>query len=153
MSTLKDLLKQQETLAAQIMKMRQDEKVEALGKVHQLINENGLTQEDIFGSEKRTRQIGGSDRADARAKVLPKYRDVTTGDEWTGRGRTPVWLNGKNKEDYLIDKSLATPSANPKQIETAKPTTMAAAIAPIAATLTVKSAIVDGARALFSSAK
>lgn len=153
MSTLNDLIKQQEALSAQIMKMRQDEKDVALGKVHQLINENGLTQEDIFGSEKKTRQAGQSDRSDARSKVLPKYRDLNTGDEWTGRGRTPNWLNGKNKDDYLIDKSLATAAAIPKQIETTKPTTMAASISPLNATMTVKSAIVGGARALFGADK
>jgi DNA-binding protein H-NS len=31
-----------------------------------------------------------------------KYRDTATGQSWTGRGRAPKWLEGKNKEDFLI---------------------------------------------------
>lgn len=34
-------------------------------------------------------------------KVKIKYLDKSTGDSWTGRGKTPLWLQGKNKEDYI----------------------------------------------------
>jgi DNA-binding protein H-NS len=31
-----------------------------------------------------------------------KYQDPVSGSQWTGRGRAPKWLEGKNKEDFLI---------------------------------------------------
>lgn len=151
MSTLKDLIKQQETLAKQIEELRISEKEEAIGKVFVLINEYGLTQEDLYGSRKSRNVFEKS----PRAKVLPIYRDSKTGNEWTGRGRTPRWLDGKNRDDYLINKPVAAPTAvvapaAPKQVETAK--TMPAAAAPTTHTLSVKPAgIVETAKSLFGS--
>jgi DNA-binding protein H-NS len=48
-------------------------------------------------------------RADAGKKAEPKYRDIKTGDTWSGRGRPAGWLKahmdaGKKKEDFLIKK-------------------------------------------------
>jgi DNA-binding protein H-NS len=37
-----------------------------------------------------------------RAPVPTKYRDDATGQTWTGRGRAPKWLEGKDKNQYLI---------------------------------------------------
>jgi DNA-binding protein H-NS len=34
--------------------------------------------------------------------VPAKYRSAETGETWTGRGRAPLWLAGKNKDDFLI---------------------------------------------------
>jgi DNA-binding protein H-NS len=34
--------------------------------------------------------------------VAPKYRDPATGKTWTGRGRAPTWLEGKDKVKFLI---------------------------------------------------
>ena len=50
MSSLKDLLQQREQLNAQIEQARQSELSEALAKVHAVIQEYGLTQQDIFPS-------------------------------------------------------------------------------------------------------
>lgn len=46
--------------------------------------------------------------ADGRSKVAPKYRSAA-GEEWTGRGRMPVWAKnivegGGSIDDFLIDK-------------------------------------------------
>jgi DNA-binding protein H-NS len=110
MATLKDLIKQQADLEAQIEKLRVSEKEEAIGKVFVLINEYGLTQEDLYGS-KKSRNVFAE--KSTRAKVLPIYRDSKTGNEWTGRGRTPRWLDGKNRDDYLINKPASAPVAAP----------------------------------------
>ena len=37
-----------------------------------------------------------------RVPVAVKYRDDATGDTWTGRGRAPKWLEGKDKNKYLV---------------------------------------------------
>ena len=39
----------------------------------------------------------------AGQKVAPKYRDKSTGATWTGRGKPPKWIEGKNREEYLIN--------------------------------------------------
>lgn len=35
-------------------------------------------------------------------KLEPKYRDPETGKTWCGRGKTPLWLVGKDKEQFKI---------------------------------------------------
>jgi len=55
----------------------------------------GLTVNDLLG--------GGKSKSVApRASVAAKYRNPETGEQWTGRGRAPRWLDGKTKEQFLI---------------------------------------------------
>jgi DNA-binding protein H-NS len=35
-------------------------------------------------------------------KVAPKYRNPETDDTWTGRGREPGWIKGKNRDDFAL---------------------------------------------------
>ncbi len=49
-------------------------------------------------------RVGDVDR---RSFVAPKYRDSSTGETWTGRGKQPKWLSaalecGKKLEDFRI---------------------------------------------------
>ena len=63
MSSLKDLLQQREQLNAQIEQARQSELSEALAKVHAVIQEYGLTQQDIFPSSgRRSSRAANADR-------------------------------------------------------------------------------------------
>jgi DNA-binding protein H-NS len=36
------------------------------------------------------------------SKAKPKYRDPMTGKTWSGRGKTPVWIRGKDPKQFLI---------------------------------------------------
>ena len=35
-------------------------------------------------------------------KVAAKYRNPETGDTWTGRGREPGWIKGKDRDDFAL---------------------------------------------------
>ena len=96
MSTLKDLLAQQEALAKQIKEVRQLERSDAISKVLALITEHELTPQDLFGGTR------GAQKVKAASKVAAKYRDPETGKEWSGRGIAPKWLKGKDREQFLI---------------------------------------------------
>lgn len=99
MTTLKELIAQREAIEKQINEVRKHEITDAINKVHSLIDEYQLTQQDIFGG------AGGVKKVKATAnKVAAKYRDSVTGKEWSGRGLAPKWLNGKDKAEYLISK-------------------------------------------------
>lgn len=98
MATLKDLMAQQIALTKQIEELRAKEHAEAISKVQALIAEHMLTQEDVFGTS-RGRKSSGVKKV--RAKVAAKYRDEN-GNEWSGRGKAPKWLAGKDKNKYLI---------------------------------------------------
>ena len=97
MATLKDLIAQKEALEKQIAETREKELADAIAKVKALIAEHQLTQHDIFGTTRGAKKVKV-----AKAKVAAKYRDPQTGKEWSGRGITPKWLQGKDKTKFLI---------------------------------------------------
>lgn len=74
---------------------REKETAAAREKVTALMREHGLTVADL--SEKTRAKSGRP-----RTAVAAKYRDDATGQTWTGRGRAPKWLVGKDKSAYLI---------------------------------------------------
>ncbi|HDR9084573.1 H-NS histone family protein [Burkholderia vietnamiensis] len=83
---------QQETEAARIAELQT-----VIEQVRNVVQQYGLTTEDVFG-----RQLASGGKA-AKAPLPPKYRDPKTGATWSGRGRTPTWLQGKKLERLLIE--------------------------------------------------
>jgi len=95
MSSYKDLLKQREELEKQIQEARQRELAEAVAKVRALVEEYGLTTEDIFPPARAARSGAGS-------KVAPKYKNPATGETWTGRGKPPKWIQDQDRTQFEI---------------------------------------------------
>ncbi|MRW88424.1 H-NS histone family protein [Duganella sp. FT80W] len=95
MSTYKDYQKQIAELQAKADQARHAEVGEAKAKIQAIMREYGLTLADIGGSSKQLSKT-------PRKPVEVKYKNEATGDTWTGRGRAPKWLEGKDKEQYLI---------------------------------------------------
>lgn len=98
MSTYKELVAQREALEKQIAQARQDEIAHAVSKVRELVIEFGLTPKDIFSSGKSSK----AGPARSGMKVAPKYRNPASGETWTGRGKAPKWIDGKDRAKYLI---------------------------------------------------
>lgn len=104
MSGLQELIAQRAALEAQIAQIRREERLTAINKVKALIAEHGLTAADISGRAS-VGQPGGE--RPAKAKVAVKFRNVATGDAWTGRGQRPRWLKaaleaGSKLEDFAV---------------------------------------------------
>lgn len=93
MATYKELLAQKAKLEEQLEGARVKELEAVIQQVRQIVEEYGLTAEDIGLSFKRG--------AGKKKIVAPKYRDPKTGATWTGRGRAPAWI-GKNRDKFLI---------------------------------------------------
>lgn len=74
---------------------RKDEISKAKEQIATIMRDYGLTIADLGAATKVK-------TSKPRAPVPTKYRDDASGQTWTGRGRAPKWLEGKNKEDYLI---------------------------------------------------
>ena len=96
MTTLAELIKQKEALEAQIANTRQAELADAINKVKALVAEHGLTQKDVFGGSKKSKN------SSAGGKVAAKYRDPSSGQTWTGRGKAPKWIDGKDRAQFAI---------------------------------------------------
>lgn len=93
MATYKDLLAQKEKLEVQLEAARLAEVESAVQQVRQIVQEYGLTAEDL-GLATKTKKRKGT-------VVPPKYLDPKTGATWSGRGRAPAWI-GKNRDRFLI---------------------------------------------------
>lgn len=97
MATYKELQAEISALQAQAEEARLAERSEALDRIRALIVEYQLLPADLgFGPP-------SSSTTRPSAPAAPKYRDEATGATWTGRGRTPRWLEGKDKSAYSID--------------------------------------------------
>jgi len=88
-----DLKAQIAALEKQAALARDSEISTAKSQIREIMQTYGLTVADLGGVAKVPK---------ATKTVAAKYREASTGEEWTGRGRAPKWLDGKNKEDYLI---------------------------------------------------
>jgi len=101
MATYKQLLAQKEALEAQLAEVRANEVAGVIEQIRTLMEQYGLSLEDIQGKRRRGRPAGSGVAKVAKEPVPPKYRDPKTGKTWSGRGRAPAWL-GKNPNRFLI---------------------------------------------------
>ncbi|QPS09602.1 H-NS histone family protein [Delftia acidovorans] len=93
MTDYQTLLAQKAQLEAQIATAQAEAKAKAVTEARALIQEHGLTAADVFTAQ------GKKPKGSVGA---PKYRDPATGVTWTGRGKPPNWINGKDRESFLI---------------------------------------------------
>lgn len=101
MASLKELIAQKESLEHEIERTRQKERSDAIQKVRALMAEYGLTAADLT-ARKSVKPGGGKGK-----KVAAKYRNVATGDTWSGRGLQPKWLqaaiaSGRKLTDFSV---------------------------------------------------
>lgn len=94
MSTYQEYTAKIAELQALAEAARRNEIAGAREKIAAIMREHGLTLADLVGGVKTK-----SDKP--RATVAVKYRNEA-GDTWTGRGRAPKWLEGKDKSQYLV---------------------------------------------------
>lgn len=90
MTTYAELLAQKRALDEQINKARKLEAAAALETVKQLIKEFEFTAQQVFPWTPDPK------------KVPAKYHDPQSGSTWTGRGKPPKWIAGKDREQFVI---------------------------------------------------
>lgn len=90
-ASYKDLMAQRAALEAQIEAARKQEVSDVVAKIRTLVQDYGLSAEDIFTAR----------RASA-GTVAPKFRDPATGKTWTGRGKPPDWIKDKDRTQFAI---------------------------------------------------
>lgn len=94
MEDLKSLLAEKQALEQKIEEVRRAEKARVLGEIRSMMAEYGITAAEV---------LAGAGRP-GRSKTVgePKYRDPATGKTWTGKGKPPLWIVGKDRAQYLI---------------------------------------------------
>ena len=90
MTTYRELLEQRAALDQKIAVVRKAEAKQALETIHTLIAEFGFTAQQVFPWKPAVKSVDA------------KYRDPLTGASWSGRGRAPKWIEGKNRAEFLV---------------------------------------------------
>lgn len=84
-------------LETQAEEARHREIASAIAEIKGKMAELGITVADLEGSRsKKTAKRSGAE---------PKFKDPASGATWSGRGKQPKWLAGKNRNDYLIQRA------------------------------------------------
>lgn len=97
MASYKQLTAQLEKLHKEVAVAREKEIAQAIADIKQKVAEYDLTAEELgFTTERKPARK-------AAASAVAKYRNPKTGETWSGRGRSPSWLAGKNRERFLIE--------------------------------------------------
>lgn len=92
MTSLAELIAQKEELERRIADVRKEERTNAIAQARSLIEVFELSVDELFGKKQKA----------AKASLPAKYLDPATGKTWSGKGRAPQWLEGKNREEFTI---------------------------------------------------
>jgi DNA-binding protein H-NS len=97
MSQYADLKAQIAKLQAQADEARRTEIDNVVADIRQKIAEYGLTAQDLGFAVAARRG-----RPPKKAPLPAKYQDPKSGNTWSGRGKPPKWIVGKNRERFVI---------------------------------------------------
>ncbi len=96
MTSYKELQTQIEKLQKEAEQARKNELTNAIADIQAKMKEYNLSPEDLgFGSKRKPMKM-------VRRPVAPKYRNTTTGETWSGRGKPPKWMAGRDKAQFRI---------------------------------------------------
>ena len=97
MSSYKDLTAQIEALKKEAEKARNNEVSSAIAEIKTKMNEYGITVADLG--------LKSTKPSKPKAAVAAKFRDDTSGATWSGRGKPPKWIAGKDRSAFAIKNS------------------------------------------------
>lgn len=99
MSQYTELKAQIAKLQEQAEEARRAELDAVLADIRRKIVEYGLTAQDLGLSVVRR------GRPPKKEPLPPIYQDPKSGSTWSGRGKPPKWIAGKNRERFLISQA------------------------------------------------
>jgi DNA-binding protein H-NS len=88
--SLKELLERHQQLELQLVVAREREAETALTDMVRTMRQYGITVAELMG------------RKEGEAAPAAKYKNPETDATWSGRGRVPYWIAGKNREDFRV---------------------------------------------------
>jgi DNA-binding protein H-NS len=93
-SDYQTLLQKKAELDEKINALLKHEKGDAIAKVQNLVQQYGLMREDLFPPQKS--------KSSKQSIGEPKFRNPETGVTWTGRGKPPKWIEGKDRAAFAL---------------------------------------------------
>lgn len=93
-ASYKELTVQIEKLSKQAESARAKEAQAVVAQIHAMMAEYEITGADLGIREPRAKKKSGG--------LPPKFQDPETGATWTGRGRAPGWIAGKDRSKFML---------------------------------------------------
>ena len=99
-----ELLAKRDEIERQIKLAKEKEFANVVKDVKEKINLWGIKPEDLFSPHRSRRTASEADPegVSTAKKVIPKYQDPVSGATWSGRGKSPLWIKGRDKNEFLI---------------------------------------------------
>jgi DNA-binding protein H-NS len=97
---ISELLAKQDVLNKQLAEAKERETRLVLIEIVQKMREYGISLDELLG--RKSKPQAQSQEQETVREV--KYRDPLSGATWSGRGRAPNWIAGKNREDFLVER-------------------------------------------------
>lgn len=94
-----DMIKQYQSLKREIARIRQRETQQIISCIVEMMVVYEIDPHDVEVALSKRQRGGG------RSKATPRYMDPVTGRTWTGRGRRPLWMGGRDPEDFLLPET------------------------------------------------
>ncbi|VWC98634.1 H-NS histone family protein [Burkholderia lata] len=91
-----ELMKRYLSLQEEIAAVRRQEVGEVMSRIVRAMSIYGISLEDVREAARKQSKAG------SRPKREPRYMDPDSGRTWTGKGRPPRWIIGKDVEQFLI---------------------------------------------------
>ncbi|MPV71580.1 H-NS family nucleoid-associated regulatory protein [Burkholderia sp. BE17] len=97
MSTVRDLLARKAEIEKEIERLRMQERDGVIAEIRGKMADYGIAIDDLGGASL------SRDGRRPRRTVPVKYFNPTTGEKWTGRGRTPAWIrDAEDRNVFLV---------------------------------------------------
>lgn len=94
--SVEELAAERERLDAEIRAQQQAQKTAVIDQIKAVMLTYHVSLEELVDA------MGGLKIKRKGVKAKQKYRDPISGKTWSGRGKEPVWIRGKNREDFLL---------------------------------------------------
>ncbi|MER9436719.1 H-NS histone family protein [Mesorhizobium sp. M0618] len=94
--SIEDLQRQQQEIDRKIQEKREAEKQSVIEQIVQVVNTYKIPIDELV------EKLGGLKIKRKGVKATPKYKDPVSGAIWTGRGKEPAWIKGKDRKPFLI---------------------------------------------------
>jgi DNA-binding protein H-NS len=95
------LLAKKEALDKQLAAAQEMETRHVLREIVQKMREYNISLNELMGRKLAAQVVTNPE---LQSEPVAKYRDPVSGSTWSGRGRAPHWIVGKDREAFVADK-------------------------------------------------
>lgn len=95
--TVEELQRHQEEIDQKIREKQEAQKQAVIQQIVDVVNTFHIPVDELVDA------LGGLHIKRKGTKAIQKYQDPETGATWSGRGKEPNWIRGKDREQFLVD--------------------------------------------------